>query len=496
MASTTTSAKQHGLYVNGEFHAGASPDGAHITGAREVLDPATGETVGAVPYGTRELARHAIERAGEAFTDWCNRTGKERGTFLFRWMDAVEARADELAEVITRENGKPIEQAEGEVSATLDHLRWFAEEARRGYGRVVPNQAEGKRHYVVKQPVGVVGAISPWNFPLVLAVRKAAPALAAGCTVVLKPADRTPLCCAILAECADEAGLPAGTFNLVLGPPSEIAEEMIENDACRKITFTGSTRVGRSLMQKAGPHVKDLSLELGGNGPFVVFADADIEQAVEGALAAKFRNTGQSCIAANRLFVQEAIADAFTDAFVEATRALKVGPGMVGEIDVGPMIDGAALENALSYVEDATRQGAEVLCGGERLDGNAYDTGYFMAPTVLRNVRDDMRCMTEETFAPLAPIATFTAFDEVIKRANDTIHGLSAYVFSADFSTALRAGEELEAGTVGINDAVPSTTNCPFGGMKQSGLGRELGKEGMEAFLKTKHMSAGVREQP
>jgi succinate-semialdehyde dehydrogenase/glutarate-semialdehyde dehydrogenase len=492
----TTPARRHGLYVDGAFYRDPSQDAARVTGEREVLNPATSEMVGTVPTGGRDLARHAIAQASEAFSSWRNRTGKERGTFLFRWRDAVEARADELAETITRENGKPIEQAEGEVSATLDHLRWFAEEARRGYGRVVPGQAEGKRHYVVKQPVGVVGAISPWNFPLVLAVRKAAPALAAGCPVVLKPADRTPLCCAILAECADEAGLPAGTFNLVLGPPAEIADEMIENDACRKITFTGSTRVGRSLMQKAGPYVKDLSLELGGNGPFVVFADADVEQAVEEALAAKYRNTGQSCIAANRFFVQKEIADAFTDAFVQATRDLKVGAGMEGGVDVGPMIDGDAVEQGLSYVEEAADQGAEVLCGGERLDGDAYGAGHFMAPTVLGKVHDDMRCMTEETFAPLAPIAPFETFDEAVERANDTIYGLSAYVFSSDFSTALRAGEELEAGTVGINDGVPSTTDCPFGGMKQSGLGRELGKEGMEAFLKTKHMSAGVWDQP
>ena len=476
------------LYVNGAFYAEAAD-------VHEVLNPATGERVGTLPYGNRELAERAIACVSEAFQSWRTLTGKERGTYLFALMEAVEERADELAELITLENGKPIEQSRGEVNGTLDHLRWFAEEARRGYGRVVPNQADGKRHLVLKQPAGVVGAISPWNFPLILAVRKAAPAVAAGCTVVLKPASYTPLCCSILAECVHEAGLPEGVFNLILGPPADLADEMIENDQCKKITFTGSTEVGRSLMQKAGRYVKDLSLELGGNAPLIVFRDADIEAAVEGALAAKYRNTGQSCIAANRIFVQEQIAEAFTEAFVEATRKLKVGPGMQEGMDVGPMIDKDGLDSALQYVDGAVEQGAEVLCGGRRLTGGAYDAGHFMEPTVLGKARDEMRCMQEEIFAPVAPLTTFETFDEAIERANDTMYGLSAYVFTSDLSTGLRAGEELEAGTIGVNDGVPSTTNCPFGGVKQSGTGRrELGKEGMEAFLDVKHVSIGVKE--
>lgn len=491
---SSTSLRPFSLYVNGEFHADAARDARLTADAREVLNPATGERVGTIPYGNRDLAKRAIKCAGEAFQTWRTLTGKERGAYLFDLAEAVQERAGELAETITLENGKPIEQSRGEVDGTLDHLRWFAEEARRGYGRIVPNQADGKRHFVIKQPVGVVGAISPWNFPLILSVRKAAPALAAGCAVVLKPAGQTPLCCSILAECVHAAGLPKGVFNLILGPPADLADEMIENDRCRKITFTGSTRVGRMLMQKAGRYVKDLSLELGGNGPLLVFQDADLEGAVEGALAAKYRNTGQSCIAANRIFVQEQIAQEFTEAFVQATSRLKVGPGMQGGMDVGPMIDKEGLDNALQYVDQAARQGAEILHGGQRLTGDAYDAGHFMEPTVLGKVRDEMTCMQEEVFAPIAPITTFKTFGEAIERANDTIHGLSAYVFTSDLSTALRAGEELEAGTVGINDGVPSTTNCPFGGMKQSGIGRELGKEGMEAFLTVKHMSVGVRE--
>jgi succinate-semialdehyde dehydrogenase/glutarate-semialdehyde dehydrogenase len=486
---STTRSRPFPLYVNGEFLTSAAD-------THTVLNPATGERIGSVPYGNRELARRAIQSADEAFSHWRNLTGKERGTYLFDLMEAVNARAEELAATITLENGKPLEQAQSEVEGTLDHLRWFAEEARRGYGRIVPNQAEEKRHFVVKQPVGVVGAITPWNFPLILSVRKMAPALAAGCTVVLKPAGYTPLSCSILAECADAVDLPDGVFNLILGPSADLAEEMIENDRCRKITFTGSTQVGRELMQKAGKHIKNLSLELGGNGPLIVFQDADIAEAVEGALAAKYRNTGQSCIAANRIFVQEPVAREFTEAFVRATGGLKVGPGLDGGMDIGPMIDEDALKSALQYIEQAVDQGAEVLHGGNRLNGQAYDEGHFIEPTVLGNVRDDMRCMQEEIFAPVAPITTFKTFDEVIERANDTIHGLSAYVFSSNLSTALRAGEEIEAGTIGVNDGVPSTTNCPFGGMKQSGLGRELGKEGMEAFLAVKHISMGVNETP
>lgn len=490
----STAKKPFKLYVNGELQASVVGHDGGEAGMREVLNPATGEQVGVIPYGRRDLAERAIESANEAFRSWRQRTGKERGTYLYNLKEAVEKRADDLAETITLENGKPLEQSRGEVDATLDHLRWFAEEARRGYGRTVPHQDEGKRHFVIKQPVGVVGAISPWNFPLVLAVRKAAPALAAGCTVVLKPASQTPLCCSILAECAQEAGLPAGVFNVILGSPADLADEMIENDRCKKITFTGSTKVGRELMQKAGRYVKNLSLELGGNGPLLVFEDADIDDAVEGALAAKYRNTGQSCIAANRIFVHEPVAEEFTEAFVEATRQLNVGPGMRGDMDVGPMINEDALHDALEYVDQAVEQGAEVLYGGERVRGDGYDRGYFLEPTVLGNVHDDMRCMQEEVFAPIAPIATFDTFGEAIQRANNTIYGLSAYVFTSDFSRALRAGEELEAGTIGINDGVPSTTNCPFGGMKQSGLGRELGQEGMEAFLSIKHMSAGINE--
>jgi len=479
------------LYVNGDLY--KSPDKHNsLEEARTVLDPATGEGVGTIPYGNRDLAEHAISCAEEAFHDWQNLTGKERGSYLFDLADAVRDRSDEIAEILTLENGKPIEQSQAEVEATLDHLRWFAEEARRGYGRIIPNQDEGKRHLVMKQPVGVVGAISPWNFPLVLAVRKAAPALAAGCTVVLKPATYTPLCCGILAECVHEVGLPEGVFNLILGPPADLGDEMIENEKCRKITFTGSTKVGRELMEKAGSYVKNLSLELGGNGPLVVFEDADLDEAVEGALAAKYRNTGQSCIAANRIFVHEQVAEEFTEEFVEATRQMNVGPGIEGGMDVGPMVNEEGLEKALRYIEQAVEEGAEVLHGGNRLTDGAYDSGFFLEPTVLGNVHDDMSCMQEEVFAPIAPITTFGSFDEAIERANDTIHGLSAYAFTSELSKAIRAGEELEAGTIGVNDGVPSTTSCPFGGMKQSGIGRELGKEGMEAFLSTKHMSLGI----
>ncbi len=479
--------KHFGLYKEGKFF-------TETGNTLDVYNPATSERIGSISYGDRPFVREAIDAADRAFSEWRMITGKERGTYLFKIIEAIQKRATELAEFICLENGKPIEQARAEVNGTIDHFRWFAEEARRGYGRIVPNQAQGKRHLVVKQPKGVVGAIPPWNFPLILGVRKMAPALAAGCTVVLKPASDSPLCCGLLAECVHEAGLPSGVFNLVSAPSSVIADEMIENPKCKKITFTGSTGVGRKLMQKAATYIKDLSLELGGNGPLIVFKDADITQAVEGAIGAKFRNTGQSCIAANRIFVHEDIAEEFVDSFLSAARNLKVGPGIEEGMDVGPLIHQDALKKALHYIELATSEGAEVRLGGHRLTGDRYDQGTFLAPTVLTGVHDEMSCMREEVFAPIAPIVTFRSYEEVIRRANDTEYGLSAFLFTTDLSTAIRAGEDLESGTVGVNDGVPSTTNCPFGGVKQSGLGRELGKEGMEAFQDIKHISLKIKE--
>jgi succinate-semialdehyde dehydrogenase/glutarate-semialdehyde dehydrogenase len=403
--------------------------------------------------------------------------------------DALKARTDELARNLTLENGKPVEQSEGEVGMAADHFEWFAGEAQRGYGRIVPNQDDGKRHLIMKRPVGVSGLISPWNFPLVLSARKAAPALAAGCTVVLKPSSRTPMSGLALAEAAEEVGLPPGVLNVVVGDAKEIADTMMHEPACRKISFTGSTEVGKDLIRASADGVKNVSMELGGHAPVIVFDDADMEKAVEGALITKFRNTGQSCIAANRIYVQRDALEEFLERFVEETKKLAVGPGIEGGMDVGPLIDERSLEGALEHVRDAEKRGARVLCGGNRLD--EYD-GYFMEPTILADVPEESLCMTQETFAPIAPVVAFDSEEEAITRANDTIYGLSSYAFTSDLSRMFRLGERLEAGTVGINDAVPSTSQCPFGGMKQSGVGRELGLEGMDAFLETKHVSIGL----
>ena len=467
------------LYLNGQWHAG------HAT--LDVENPATGEVFAKVATVDRAAVRQAIADAQAALPTWRAMNAMQRGDYLLKIADLLRDRMDLIAETITRENGKPLPQSEGEVKMSIDHLRWFAEEARRAYGRVVPPQAEGKRHLILRQPVGVVGAIAPWNFPLVLSVRKIAPALAAGCPVVLKPASATPLCAVEVAKAIDEAGLPPGVFQLVLGKASDIAAEMLENPTCRKITFTGSTEVGKKLIEGAASTVTRLSLELGGHAPLIVFDDADLDLAVEGAAITKFRNTGQSCIASNRIYVQEGIHERFVEKLVKRVRQMKVGNGMTEGVEIGALVNQAGLDAALRHIQDAVDRGATVACGGKRW-GSA---GYFLEPTLLTHVPDDALCMTEETFAPVAPIRKFTDEAEAIELANATEYGLAAYVYTTHINRGLRVAEQIEAGSVGLNDAVPSTSNCPFGGFKQSGWGRELGSEGLDAFLETKHVSLG-----
>ena len=470
------------LYLNGQWQSG--------NGVLKVVDPATDQVFAEVATTDRAGAKRAIDDAQAAFAGWRALTAKARGDYLRAIAGELAARRDQVARIITLENGKPLAQSQGEVAMTVDHLLWFAEEARRAYGRVVPNQADGKRHLVMRQPVGVVGAIAPWNFPLVLAIRKVAPALAAGCPVVLKPASATPLSAIEFARCVEAAGLPKGVFQVIVGPATAIADEMLENPACRKISFTGSTSVGQYLIRGAAQKCTLLSLELGGNAPLIIFDDANFEQAIEGALVTKFRNTGQSCIAANRVYVQRSIYDRFVQALVTRVKALKVGSGLEPGMDIGPMIDAKALASAIAFVDDAVKGGARALAGGKRHG----DKGNFLQPTVLVDLAADAKCLREEIFAPIAVVLPFDSEDEVLERANDTEFGLAAYAFTADLNRAFRVAERLEAGTVGINDAVPSTSNCPFGGFKQSGWGRELGSEGLDAFLETKHVSiAGIR---
>jgi succinate-semialdehyde dehydrogenase/glutarate-semialdehyde dehydrogenase len=470
------------LYLNGRWIEPANP--------LDVTNPADGKVIGRVGTVDRRQVAQALADAQEAWGAWRKLTGQRRGLYLQQIADVLEGRAGEIARVITLENGKPLAQSQGELRMTIDHLRWFAGEAGRAYGRVVPHQADGKRHLVIRSPVGVVGAIAPWNFPLVLGVRKMAPALAAGCPVVLKPASATPLSSVMLAEAVDEVGLPPGVFQLVAGNAGEIGGEMLENPICRKITFTGSTEVGRKLIAASAASVKNLSMELGGHAPVLVFADADFDRAVEGAVIAKFRNTGQSCVAANRIYVERPIYDKFVEALVQRTRALKVGNGLEEGVEIGPLVDQGALDSALAHIEQATSAGAKVLTGGKRwAQGGA---GFFLEPTVLVDVPADAVCMRQETFAPVIPVCAFDDEAEAIRRANDTQYGLAAYAFTKDLSRMWRLAESLEAGTIGINDGVPATSPCPFGGLKQSGLGRELGVEGLDGFLETKHISLGV----
>jgi succinate-semialdehyde dehydrogenase/glutarate-semialdehyde dehydrogenase len=476
------------LYLNGRW---AAPEAAI-----EVVNPSSREVIGRVATAGRGHVAEALADAQRAWPAWRAMPARDRGALLIRIADVLQRRSEEIARTITLENGKPLAQSRGEVALSIDHLRWFAAEAGRAYGRVVPNQVRGKRHMVLRVPVGVVGAISPWNFPLVLALRKVAPALAAGCPVVLKPARATPLCAVQFAEAVDEVGLPPGVFQLVLGDSGEIAAELLENRICRKISFTGSTEVGQRLIAAAARQVTKLSLELGGHAPLLVFDDADLDQAVQGTIIAKFRNTGQSCIAANRAYVQRGIYDRFLERLVAAVKKLKVGDGLEEGVEIGPLIDRHALDHAMSHVREAVAAGARVLCGGRPWEGppGAKVAGSFLEPTVLVDVPRAATCMNDETFAPVLPVSVFDEESEAVASANDTHYGLAAYAFTRDLSRSWRLAESLEAGTVAINDSVPSTSQCPFGGMKQSGWGRELGSEGLDAFLETKHISLGVQE--
>jgi succinate-semialdehyde dehydrogenase/glutarate-semialdehyde dehydrogenase len=453
-----------------------------------VKNPASGERFAQMSSVSRPVVAQAIRDAHTAFGSWRHLSGKGRGEMLHKIAGELHRRREEIARLITLENGKPLTQSQGEVAMAIDHLRWFAEEARRAYGRVIPHQAEEKRHLTLKTPMGVIGAISPWNFPLVLAVRKIAPALAAGCTVILKPASRTPLCASAFAECVHAAGLPTAVFQLVAGSAAEIAQEFLDNPLCRKISFTGSTEVGKKLIEGSAKQVKPLSLELGGHAPVLVFEDADLNDALDGTLMAKFRNTGQSCIAANRIYVQRSIYEPFLRAFVERTKALKVGDGLDPDVQIGPLIDEQAMVKAVEHVQDAVSGGARLLCGGNRLER----PGFFFEPTVLADVPKGGLCMFEETFAPVAPFSAFDKEAQAIELANHSAYGLSAYVFTRDLGRIFRVAELLDAGMIGVNDGVPTATQAPFGGVKQSGWGRELGSEGLDAFLDTKHVSIGI----
>ncbi|WP_040286393.1 NAD-dependent succinate-semialdehyde dehydrogenase [Sporosarcina koreensis] len=451
-----------------------------------IVNPYTQETIATVPNGGADEAKRAVDAAHGAFPAWAALTAYERSGLIMKWHDLIERDKEDLARTMTEEQGKPITEARGEMEYANGFNAWYAEEAKRVYGETIPASKPGKRLFVTKQPVGVVAAITPWNFPAAMITRKVAPALAVGCTVVIKPSRLTPLTAVKLGRLALEAGIPEGVVNVVTGDSGAISDAWLEDGRVKKITFTGSTEVGRELMKKASDTVKKISLELGGLAPAIVMDDCDLDKAVDGVIATKFRNAGQTCICANRVYVQESIADEFTRKISEKVRQLKTGSGLEEKTKIGPLVDRKGLEKVERHVEDALDKGAEAAVGGNLEEGLIYQ------PTVLTGVTDDMICMHEETFGPVVPIAPFKTEEEAIRRANDTIFGLAAYLFTENMSRGIRMSEQLEYGIVGLNDGSPSTPQAPFGGFKQSGLGREGGRQGIEEFVEVKYISAGI----
>lgn len=476
------------MYVGGTWVGAASGQTA------PVVNPATGEPLTDIPDASRDDVWKAIDAAAKAFPAWAALPGLERGKILRRVFELMTERRDDLARLVTQENGKPFEEAKREVGFATGYFSWFAEEARRVYGEIVPPPVPGKRLWVLNQPIGVVGAITPWNFPATMVTRKIAPALAAGCTVVLKPASATPLTALALARICEEAGLPAGVFNVVTSKrASVVGQAMLDHPAVRKIAFTGSTEVGKRLMAGASQQLKRVSFELGGNAPFIVFEDADLKTAADGAVAIKFlRVAGQSCICANRIYVQQSVSDRFIPMFIEKVKALKVAPGFEPGAQIGPLINSEILEKVDGLVQNAIRSGAEVATGGKRLSDGALSKGLFYAPTVLTKTHEEMQVVKEEIFGPVAPVMTFKDEAEVIQRANAATLGLAAYFYTQDIRRAIRVAEALEYGMVGVNDSTGYTHEIPFGGFKESGLGREGGHQGIEEYMEVKSVSIGM----
>lgn len=452
----------------------------------EVNNHANGEIIATVPKGGKVEAKQAVDAASEAFKQWSQLSAYERSEVIRKWFDLVNDHKEDLARSMTLEQGKPMKEAIGEINYANGFISWYAEEAKRVYGEQIPATQRNKRLFVHKQPVGVVAVITPWNFPAAMITRKVAPALAAGCTVVIKPAEQTPITAIKLAALAEEAGIPKGVINVVTGNPKAIGEAWLEDTRVQKLTFTGSTEVGKLLMKGAADTVKKISLELGGHAPVIVMDDADIEKAVKGVIGAKFRNAGQTCVCSNRIYVHETVVDSFTDKLVEEVKKLKVGNGLEEETDLGPLIDEKAVAKVKKHVDDAVEKGGQVIYQGSQQEG------LFHEPVVLTNANDEMLCMREETFGPVVPITTFKTEEEALHRANDSIYGLAAYVFTENITKGIRISEQLEYGIVGLNDGLPSTPQAPFGGFKQSGLGREGGHHGIEEYLEIKYISVGL----
>ncbi|UBH27063.1 NAD-dependent succinate-semialdehyde dehydrogenase [Aeromonas enteropelogenes] len=455
----------------------------------EVTNPASGAVITQVPDMNAEDTRRAIEAAKAAQPAWAALTAKERSNKLYAWFAAITAHTDELARIMTCEQGKPLAEAKGEVAYGASFIQWFAEEGKRAYGRTIPGFSGDRRLATIKQPVGVVAAITPWNFPIAMITRKAGPALAAGCTIVIKPAAETPLCALALAALAEEAGIPAGVINIITSHQAAVVgDELCQNPVVRKLSFTGSTRIGKLLMRQCADTMKRVSLELGGNAPFIVFDDADLDAAVAGALASKYRNAGQTCVCANRILVQSSVYDAFAEKLTAAVKAFKVGDGMSEGTQIGPLINPAAASKVAELVNQARDAGARVLLGGE-----AHPAGpLFYQPTILGEVKGDNPILQEEIFGPVAPLVRFDSEEQAIALANDTPYGLAAYFYGRDIARVWRVAERLEYGMVGINEGIISTELAPFGGIKESGLGREGAAEGLEEYLETKYLCFGA----
>ncbi len=468
-------------YINGAWTDADSGESIDVT------NPATGEKLGTVPKMGAAETKRAIEAANAAWPAWRAKTAKERAQILRKWFELMMANQDDLGTLMTAEQGKPLAEAKGEVAYAASFIEWFGEEGKRAYGDTIPQHGADKRIVVIKEPVGVVAAITPWNFPAAMITRKAGPALAAGCPIVIKPATETPFSALAMAELAERAGVPKGIVNVVTGTAREIGGEMTSNPIVRKLTFTGSTEVGKILMKQCADTVKKVSMELGGNAPFIVFDDADLDAAVTGAMASKYRNTGQTCVCANRIYVQAGVYDDFVAKLSKAVSAMTVGDGLKGETQQGPLINMAAVEKVEEHLADATSKGAKIAVGGKR----HVLGGTFFEPTIVTEVTQDMKVAKEETFGPLAPIFRFNTDEEVIKWANDTEFGLAAYFYSRDIGRVWKTAEALEYGIVGINEGIISTEVAPFGGMKESGVGREGSKYGIDDYLETKYLCMG-----
>ncbi len=468
-------------YVNGEW---VDADSGETI---EVTNPVDGSVVGTIPKMGAEETRRAIEGAEEAMKEWRQRTGKERAAILRKWNDLMLENQEDLAVLMTTEQGKPLTESRGEIAYAASFIEWFAEEAKRVYGDTIPGHQRTSRIVVLKEPIGVCAAITPWNFPAAMITRKAGPALAAGCSMVVKPATSTPYSALAMAELAERAGVPAGIMSVVTGSSSAIGGELTSNPIVRKLTFTGSTEVGRMLMEQCAGTVKKVSMELGGNAPFLVFDDADLDEAVEGAMASKYRNTGQTCVCANRILVQDGVYDAFSEKLAAAVKTLHVGDGLHDGVNQGPLIDMAAVEKVEQHIADAVAKGAKIAVGGERHDLG----GTFFQPTLLVDVTPTMDVTREETFGPLAPLYRFGSDEEGIALANDTEFGLAAYFYARDVNRVWKVSEGLESGIVGINTGLISTEVAPFGGYKESGVGREGSKYGIDDYLEIKYLSFG-----